>query len=161
MDKKKLDPRTRGVRNNNPFNIKRTSDVWKGSLSRSEQTDPSFVQFRSMYFGLRAGIVLLKNYIEMGYDTISDIIFRYAPPNENFTKNYISYCASFLENDYEPDDDLPFLSRDMIASMPIEFGSVQFYHLCYAICKYESEYDFKVKDYNNIMTCEFNPKYQL
>lgn len=160
MDKKKIDSRTRGVRNNNPFNIKLTSDHWKGQLSRSESTDVTFVQFRSMYFGLRAGVLLLKNYIDMGYNTISDIISRYAPPNENFTKNYIQYVSSFLAADFDPEDNLPFPDIT-VADRPIEFGSSQFYHLCFAICKFESEYDFKVKDYNNIIACEFNPKYQL
>lgn len=160
MDKKKFDLRTRGVRNNNPFNIKLTSDHWKGQLSRSESTDTHFVQFRSMYFGLRAGVLLLKNYLDMGYNTISEILNRFAPPNENFTNHYIQYVSSYLATDYDLEVNLPFPDV-VVADREIVFGSVQFYHLCYAICMFESEYKFKVSDYNLIMANEFNPKYQL
>ena len=37
---------TRGTRNNNPLNIRRSADRWEGT--RSEQTDPSFVEFETM-----------------------------------------------------------------------------------------------------------------
>lgn len=35
----------RGIRNNNPLNIRRSADHWQGM--RDEQTDPSFVQFKT------------------------------------------------------------------------------------------------------------------
>ena len=43
----------RGIRNNNPLNIRRTAkDQWKGL--RAQQTDASFCQFESLEFGWRA-----------------------------------------------------------------------------------------------------------
>ena len=43
----------RGIRNNNPLNIRRTAkDQWKGL--RAQQTDASFCQFESLEYGWRA-----------------------------------------------------------------------------------------------------------
>ena len=43
---------TRGLRNNNPLNIRKNSTKWQG-LSAT-QTDKSFFQFTSMAYGYRA-----------------------------------------------------------------------------------------------------------
>ena len=40
--------KSRGLRNNNPLNIRHSADRWRGV--RKEQTDPSFVQFESMAY---------------------------------------------------------------------------------------------------------------
>ena len=134
--------KSRGIRNNNPFNIKNTSDSWKGALPKSEKKDKVFVEFYNIDFGLRAGIILLKNYISMGYDTVDKIISRYAPPNENFTKYYIDYVSSFVYTDGA----LPFAA-------PISFHGVEsldFYHLCYAICMFESDYRLSVAHWREL-----------
>ena len=48
----------RGIRNNNPLNIRRTAkDQWKGL--RAQQTDASFCQFESLEYGWRAAFYLL------------------------------------------------------------------------------------------------------
>ena len=39
----------RGIRNNNPLNIRRTQTVWKGM--KKEVTDKEFVEFKSMAYG--------------------------------------------------------------------------------------------------------------
>ena len=83
---------TRGIRNNNPLNIRHSSDQWQGA--RVEQTDPSFVQFKSMAYGYRAAWKVLESYWNQFYRskqpyTVSTIIGRWAPPTENDTQNYI------------------------------------------------------------------------
>ena len=50
----------RGIRNNTPLNIRRSSDRWEGA--RIEQTDPSFVQFESLAYGYRAAWKVLESY---------------------------------------------------------------------------------------------------
>ena len=47
----------RGIRNNNPLNIRRSKDQWQGL--RKEQTDPSFCQFENLAYGWRAAFRLL------------------------------------------------------------------------------------------------------
>ena len=57
MMEKKL---PRGIRNNNPLNIRKGNN-WKGEVSSS--TDGEFEQFVSMQMGIRAGFKILKNYM--------------------------------------------------------------------------------------------------
>lgn len=81
----------RGERNNNPGNIRHGSR-WQG-LS-AQQTDPSFCQFVSPEYGIRAIYKLLQTY-QKKYElnTVESIIDRYAPPNENNTAGYINRAA--------------------------------------------------------------------
>ena len=83
---------TRGTRNNNPLNIRRSADRWEGT--RSEQTDPSFVQFETMAYGYRAAWKTLESYWNHFHRmrqpfNVTTIIRRWAPPTENDTQNYI------------------------------------------------------------------------
>ena len=82
----------RGIRNNNPLNIRRSATRWQGA--REEQKDKSFVQFKSMAYGYRAAWKILQSYYERfcmeGKPfTVRNIISRWAPPNENDTEAYI------------------------------------------------------------------------
>ena len=79
----------RGIRNNNPLNIRRSKDQWKGL--RAQQTDASFCQFESLEFGWRAAFYLLTRtyYHKYRLFTIRAIINKWAPPNENLTATYI------------------------------------------------------------------------
>lgn len=84
---------SRGIRNNNPGNI-RWGDEWQGLVSRKLRTDKSFCQFTTPEYGIRAMIIILRNYQRKhGLNTISGIIKRWAPPNENNTQAYIISVA--------------------------------------------------------------------
>lgn len=80
----------RGLRNKNPFNIKKSKFNWLGKV---ESTDPVFEQFDTMEHGVRAGLMLLINYVRKGFDTPSKIIHRFAPVSENNTKYYLDYIV--------------------------------------------------------------------
>lgn len=80
-------PLPRGIRNNNPLNI-RLGDNWQGLCK--EQTDKTFCQFISMEYGLRAAFIILFNYLKKRVDTPDKIIKRWAPPSENDTEAYIT-----------------------------------------------------------------------
>lgn len=87
----------RGIRNNNPLNIMRGCN-WKGL--RKVQTDSRFCQFESMAWGLRAGFLLIKNYMtgkcadRVHRSTIRMIVTKWAPPSENNTNNYINFVSN-------------------------------------------------------------------
>ena len=84
---KKISIVPRGIRNNNPLNI-RIGNQWLGE--RPCPNDPSFEQFVSMEYGIRAGFVLLRRYIRhYKRKTILDIIMAWAPGTENNTVRYI------------------------------------------------------------------------
>jgi len=80
----------RGLRNNNPGNIRKTSTFWQGETVGQ---DKSFKTFVSMAYGYRAIFVLLRSYITKGYDTIEKIINRYAPTSENVTSRYVKHVS--------------------------------------------------------------------
>ena len=84
----------RGIRNNNPLNI-RIGNVWLGEVK--ENTDGEFEQFTSMIYGLRAAIVLLRRYIcHYHLSTIAQIVSRWAPSSENNTRLYINFVSERL-----------------------------------------------------------------
>ncbi|HFZ1708087.1 TPA: structural protein [Citrobacter sedlakii] len=84
---------SRGIRNNNPGNI-RWGDEWKGLVPETQRTDKSFCQFTTPEYGIRAMIIILRNYQRKhGLSTISGIINRWAPTNENDTQSYIISVA--------------------------------------------------------------------
>lgn len=92
--------KSRGQRNLNPGNIRRSKVRYKGE--KAESTDPEFRQFESIEWGYRAMFVLLHTYsVRYGCDTLSKMISRYAPPSENDTAAYIRRVA--LRTGIDPD----------------------------------------------------------
>ncbi len=80
----------RGIRNNNPGNIKKNGVDWDG-LSK-EQTDNTFFQFDDPVYGIRALSKILLTYRHKhGLVNIWAIIARYAPPSENDTEAYKNF----------------------------------------------------------------------
>lgn len=84
----------RGIRNNNPGNIRLSSTTWAGQVDASHQTDPAFVQFVAPEYGIRAMARILRSYAARGADTVREIISTWAPPTENDTGAYIQSVAS-------------------------------------------------------------------
>lgn len=82
----------RGIRNNNPLNIRKGSN-WKGE--RPKQTDKAFEEFESMEYGIRAALKLIRNHISgfggkrIPANTLKKLITVWAPPTENHTQSYI------------------------------------------------------------------------
>lgn len=115
MNKK---PIPRGIRNCNPLNI-RIGNVWLGEVPNP--TDKEFEQFVSMFYGLRAGFILLRRYIRRYHlTTVPDIISRWAPGSENNTVKYIdtvcqlSGIAPDTSMNYEDEETLVNLVDAMI-----------------------------------------------
>ena len=84
----------RGLRNNNPGNIRQSSVRYTGEVQPSKEG--AFKQFQSMEYGYRAMFVLLHTYArKYGIDTIEKMISRYAPANENHTQAYIDAVSEW------------------------------------------------------------------
>lgn len=86
----------RGIRNNNVGNIIIANNDWKGKVPLASNTDGKFEQFYTFEHGLRALLVLLKNYIKNGNDSVKEIIEKYAPSSENDTTSYMNVVANKL-----------------------------------------------------------------
>ena len=84
--------KTRGLKNNNPLNIRHSADRWQGAATT--QTDKAFVRFLSMAYGYRAAWKVLDTYClafrrERKPYNVRNIIARWAPPAENDTDAYV------------------------------------------------------------------------
>ena len=95
MQKQVKEPR--GIRNNNPLNIKKGCN-WIGE--RPNQSDPVFEEFQTMQLGIRAAFKLMRNHIT-GYkgtrpkmNTLKKLIAVWAPPTENSTTRYVDYVSA-------------------------------------------------------------------
>lgn len=80
----------RGVRNNNPLNI-RSGSHWIGL---AERQDKDFCTFVAIEWGVRAAVKILRSYARRGIHTVADIIQTWAPPIENDTNKYIQIVCS-------------------------------------------------------------------
>lgn len=130
---------TRGIRNNNPFNIKRSANHWRGKTALNP--DKVFERFTNMDYGLRAGFLLLRNgYLCKGLNTVPQIIAKYAPSSEN---DVDAYCKFIY--DHSP----------LFPNTEIMLQSLSFYHLCKCICKYESDYDLSYDRFRQVIN-KFN-----
>ena len=94
----------RGIRNNNPLNL-RVGNNWKGEVVNP--SDHTFEQFTEMKWGVRAAFVVLRNYIQRHKcNTIRKIISRWAPANENNTLAYIATVSQ--RANIQPDEPISF-----------------------------------------------------
>jgi hypothetical protein len=91
---------SRGVRNNNPGNVKNTAPF----LGEAQiQQDKTFITFLDMRYGIRAAALVVLNIVQNhGGDTIRKLISVYAPSNENNTKSYIANICKWTGQ--KPDD---------------------------------------------------------
>lgn len=94
----------RGIRLNNPTNIRLSSAPWQGQSD--EQDDPDFMTFTQPWFGIRAAAIILGNYQKHdGCTCIEQFINRWAPPEENNSDSYIKHVVSLTGIDrYQPCD---------------------------------------------------------
>ena len=96
----------RGLRNNNPGNIRVSSSKWAGKIPADMKKDDVFEEFESIDYGYRALIKLLQNYrIKYGCMSVSEMISRFAPENENNTSGYITRVCREMQvpTSYVPD----------------------------------------------------------
>ncbi|EPL1175760.1 hypothetical protein K7419_002899 [Morganella morganii] len=116
----------RGVRNNNPGNIRKSKDVWVGQTGN----DGAFVTFATPAHGIRATGRNLLSYARQGYVTPEQIITRWAPPeDDNDTEGYIKFVSEYLNvpRDTRLDlTDLNTLTRLSMAIMIKENGQSEF-----------------------------------
>jgi hypothetical protein len=83
----------RGIRNNNPGNIRKGQD-WQGEAK--VQDDASFEVFESPEYGIRAIAKIMLSYNKRNINTVTNVIHTWAPPNENDTTAYINAVAKSI-----------------------------------------------------------------
>lgn len=112
--RKNAQVQTRGIRNNNPLNIRHSTNKWQGMAP--SQSDRAFVQFTARKYGYRAAFVLIRNYIGLHHaNTIGKIVARWAPSSDgNNTQAYIRFVS--MTSGIKPDTPLRFADqKSMVA----------------------------------------------
>ena len=108
----------KGIRNNNPLNIRKGKNPWVGEISspQGEVGRGLFCQFSTMQDGWRAAFLLLKKYMNAyKLRTVAQIIRRWAPPTENNTEAYIrSVCE---RSHIDRNEALSFYDRDRMMAL--------------------------------------------
>lgn len=126
----------RGIRNNNPGNIRRNSIAWQGALSQAQVEaagntwDPNFVQFDLPDNGVRAIGHILTSYSQRGLTSVSALILTWSETDQ---AAYIANVAAALGVD--PGDtidvvgNLPALATAIISQengeQPYDPGAIQ------------------------------------
>lgn len=128
---------TRGIRNNNPANIRRGCN-WKG-LAKT-QTDREFCQFETMTWGVRALLVTLRTYVVKHHlHTVREIITRWAPPSDgNNTEKYIEFVEKAVR---EIDTPIILTLQAMDFKQEFQHSECILYLIAKAMCKVESGYN--------------------
>ena len=91
---------SRGIRNNNPGNIKDFGIPWEGLAADHERTpeqqkESTFCVFRGPHWGIRAMAIILRNYQKKhNLRTINQMMNRWAPKSDsNPIYQYTNYVA--------------------------------------------------------------------
>lgn len=94
----------RGIRLNNPGNIRHSKDKWLGLTP--DQPDAEFCAFSLPEYGIRAMVkILLKHQLVNKCESILAQIRKWAPPTENNTEAYIkAVCSALALSRYDPLD---------------------------------------------------------
>ena len=118
----------RGLRNNNPLNLRRTKTRWQGETVSAQHPDMAFCQFEDLSMGWRAAwITLHVYYYRHRLRTLRQIIKRWAPPTDgNDTQAYIDRVCQLTN--IAPDEVLP----------PIEQFSLEWFSILPAMAVVEN-----------------------
>lgn len=91
----------RGMRNNNPLNLRISGNAWLGKVAHN--TDGSFEQFTTLEHGLRAAILNINTIVRRRkkqrlQTTIKDLISIWAPAADNNNEeSYVSTIHTYTQ----------------------------------------------------------------
>ena len=100
---------SRGIRNKNPFNIRKSNIKWDGKV---QGNDKEFETFDSDLMGIRAGARNSLTHFRRGNDTVSDLVSEHAPPSENPTQSFVNFVSSKLG--VSPNDKIDLEDEDVL-----------------------------------------------
>jgi len=81
----------RGLRNNNPGNLRKSAANWAGKVVNP--LDTAFESFDTMSNGVRAALKNAFTQWNRGKNTIAELVSVWAPPSENNTSAYVATVA--------------------------------------------------------------------
>ncbi|MFY0481666.1 hypothetical protein ACI6PS_03600 [Flavobacterium sp. PLA-1-15] len=128
----------RGIRNNNPGNLVKTSETWLGKVPHSQNTDSRFEQFIELRYGIRAKMRDLITDITKGKNTIEKLIHEFAPAFENNTVAYIETVVKLVG--FPATQKITSLTEDSLIALCKAIASVENGTI---VTKYITDQDYK------------------
>ena len=111
----------RGIRNNNPLNIK-IGNTWLGE--RENPDDPIFEQFVNLRYGLRAAFIILRRYIRRyGKNTVVTIVHTWSPDGESIESSYINNVCQF--SGLAPDTPIDYADKETMCKLVCAMAHVE------------------------------------
>lgn len=113
---------TRGIRNNNPLNIRyNPHNNWVGQTGN----DGQFCKFSAPKYGVRAAVKILQKYAgKDGKTTVFEIINKWAPSSDgNDTKEYIAIVCDAMN--IKPTDTIDVHQRDTVVRLLFYMAHVE------------------------------------
>ncbi|MHB8131096.1 MAG: hypothetical protein ACYDEX_19115 [Mobilitalea sp.] len=121
---------SRGMRNNNPFNIRFSIlNRWQGLVGedKKEGEKAGFCKFDTLESGVRAGVITLKNGYFKNHMSIFNIVNKYAPTDDNNNvNNYVNHIVK-----YSPDFSPGYIPKNLH----------DYVLVCKAIVRFEQGFD--------------------
>lgn len=146
---------TRGIRNRNPFNIRRGSK-WKGLCDK--QTDDQFCQFEQISYAVRAFLILMRTYVtKRNVRTLRQFVNRYAPASDG--NNVETYCAYVLNDlrtrmHFDVPLDVPFLDVVFCSKAALKRYSALAYVFLSSVARLESRYEVSYDMFMDVVNNE-------
>jgi hypothetical protein len=123
-DNRGLTEVSRGIRNNNPLNLKKGV---KFAYMIENPNEKTFMTFSKSWQGIRAGVLDITNDIAKGKNNLVSLISEFAPKKENDTKNYINLLSkklSITKDTILDRTDFNFMLKLVKAIIEVENGTI-------------------------------------
>lgn len=110
------DTTPRGLRNNNPLNLRISSNPWLGKVKNN--TDGAFEQFTSIEYGLRAAMrnistIVTRRRRQQLLTTVKDLVHVWAPAADN--NNEAAYVKTIADKTgIQPNDEVNIKNRNFL-----------------------------------------------
>ncbi len=123
-----LKRKPRGIRNNNPLNIRESKGDrtnWKGE--RKTDDDKAFEEFTHVKYGFRAATRILRSYQKRGINTVYSIVHTFAPAHENNSDHYVNFVCR--ETGFDKNQMLDVRNEQIAASLLRAMAKMEVGHM--------------------------------
>ena len=109
----------RGLRNNNPLNIRKSNNNWLGKVTQN--TDGCFEQFTTIEYGLRAAFLNIRTIVrrrqaQSKTTTVAQLVRTWAPASDG--NNEAAYCRTIFEkSDIRSSAEVDLANKDFMCRL--------------------------------------------
>ncbi len=117
----------RGIRNNNPLNLRISDNAWLGKVKNN--TDGAFEQFTAIEYGLRAAMINIRTIVrrrrQKGLTTnVRQLISVWAPAADG--NNESAYLVGLLRSDnIQPADEVDYKNKPLFTRLVHAMSQVE------------------------------------